>query len=231
MERRGASRPGASSTFRSRRRARAGRCRARRTACVYAWDPDPDGSYTILNRYASDVVKQAPWGRRLKWLRAAGVRAVIAADVPPETPGLSPVYVEGSAGVPVTLWRVTDPLPGLRRAGRVVVADSINATVAAFEDALFDPATDVVVHAKDASVASAVRDGRAEARLAEDGADRLVVETSGERAGILRVDRSFTPRATATVDGKPATVYAADLNLIGVPVPAGRSRVVIDLAP
>jgi hypothetical protein len=198
---------------------------------LYAWDPDPDGSYTILNRYASDVVKRAPWGRRLKWLRAAGVRAVIAADVPAETPGLSPVYVEGSAGVPVTLWRMTDPLPGLRRAGRVVVADSINATVAAFEDALFDPATDVVVHAKDASVASSVRDGAAEARLAEDGADRLVVETSGERAGILRVDRSFTPRATATVDGKPATVYAADLNLIGIPVPAGRSRVVVDLAP
>jgi hypothetical protein len=156
---------------------------------------------------------------------------VIAADVPAETPGLSPVYVEGSAGVPVTLWRVTDPLPGLRRAGRVVVADSINATVAAFEDSGFDPAADVVVHAKDASVGSTVRDPSAEARLAEDGADRLVVETSGDRAGILRVDRSFTPRATATVDGKPAIVYAADLNLIGVPVPAGRSRVVLDLAP
>jgi hypothetical protein len=139
--------------------------------------------------------------------------------------------MEGSAGVPVTLWRVTDPLPGLRRAGRVVVADSINATVSAFEDSGFDPATDVVVHAMDASVGSSVRDRAADARLDEGGADRLVVETSGDRAGILRVDRSFTPRATATVDGKPATVYAADLNLIGVPVPAGKSRVVIDLAP
>jgi len=177
-------------------------------------------------------VKQAPWDRRLKWLRAAGVHAVIAADVPAETPGLAPVYVEGSAGVPVTLWRVTDPLPGLRRAGRVVVADSISATVSTFEDAGFDPATDVVVHAKDAaSVASALRDASADVTVTENGADRLVVETSGDRAGILRVDRSFTPRATATVNGKPATVYAADLNLIGVPVPAGKSRVVIDLAP
>ena len=199
---------------------------------AYAWDPDPDGSYTILNRYASDVVKQAPWDRRLKWLRAAGVHAVIAADVPAETPGLAPVYVEGSAGVPVTLWRVTDPLPGLRRAGRVVVADSISATVSTFEDAGFDPATDVVVHAKDAaSVASALRDASADVTVTENGADRLVVETSGARAAILRVDRSFTPRVTAAVDGKSATVYAADLNLIGVPVPAGKSRVVIDLAP
>ncbi len=198
----------------------------------YAWDPDPDGSYTILNRYAADVLRLHPWAKRLKWLRAAGVTAVIASDVPPETPGLSPVTIEGSAGVPVTLWRVEDALPGLRRAGRVVVADSVNATVDAFEDAGFEPATDVVVHAKDArAIASSVRDSSATARVTEDGADRLVVETSGERPGVLRVDRSFTPRVTALVDGRPATVYAADLNLIGIPVPAGRSRVVVDLAP
>jgi hypothetical protein len=199
---------------------------------LYAYDPDPDGSYTILNRYAFDVLRQRSWEKRLKWLRAAGVRAVIAMDVEPETRGLSPVYVEGSAGVPVTLWRVEDALPGARRAGRVVVADSINATVEAFEDAGFDPATDVVVHTKDAaSVASAVRDPSAFARVTEDGPDRLVLETSGERPGILRVDRSFTPRVAATVDGRPAKVYAADLHLIGVPVPVGNSRVVIDLAP
>ncbi len=198
----------------------------------YACDPDPDGSYTILNRYAADVVKQRPWDRRLKWLRAAGVRSVIAGDVPPDAHGLSPVYVEGSIGVPVTLWRVEDPLPGVRRAGRVVVADSVGATVSAFEDGGFDPATDVVVHAKDAAaVASGVRDPSAEARVEEDGADRLVIETSGERAGMLHVDRSFSPRVVAAVDGRAATVYAADLNLIGVPVPAGRSRVVLDLAP
>ena len=50
----------------------------------YAWDPDPDGSYTILNRFAADVLRQRPWPTRLKWLRAAGVTAVIAGDVPPD---------------------------------------------------------------------------------------------------------------------------------------------------
>lgn len=198
----------------------------------YAWDPDPDGSYTILNRYAFDVVRQRPWPKRLKWLRAAGVTSVIAADVPPATAGLSPVWVEASVGIPATLWKVDSPLPGVRRAGRVVAADSITATVAAFEDDGFDPATDVVLAAKDAAaVSSPDRDPSGQARVLEDGPDRLVLETSGARAGVLRVDRSFTPRAVATVDGKPATVYAADLNLIGIPVPPGRSRVVLDLAP
>lgn len=197
----------------------------------YAWDPDPDGSYTILDRYAADVLRVRTWERRLKWLRAGGVHAVVASDVPSGTSGLSPVFVEGTAGVPATLWKVEEPLPGVRRAGRVVLADTIQETVAAFEDAGFDPATDVVVHAKDSAVASQQRDPSAVARVKEDGPDRLVVETSGDRAAVLRVDRSFTPRVVATVDGKAAKVYAADLHLIGVPVPPGRSRVVLDLAP
>ena len=29
---------------------------------AYAWDPDPDGSYTILTRYASDVLRQRTLG-------------------------------------------------------------------------------------------------------------------------------------------------------------------------
>ncbi|MEO8586856.1 MAG: hypothetical protein ABI584_11895, partial [Acidobacteriota bacterium] len=54
---------------------------------VYAWDPDPDGSYTVLTRYASDVLRQRSWARRIKWLRAGAVRSVIASDVPADTPG------------------------------------------------------------------------------------------------------------------------------------------------
>jgi hypothetical protein len=33
------------------------------------------------------------------------------------------------------------------------------------------------------------------------------------------------------VNGSPVTPLVADLHLIGVPVPAGLSRVVVDLAP
>jgi hypothetical protein len=45
------------------------------------------------------------------------------------------------------------------------------------------------------------------------------------------VDRSFTPRVAASVNGRTVTPLAADLHLIGVPVPAGPARVVVDLAP
>ena len=199
---------------------------------AYAWDPDPDGSYTLLTRYAYDVLRKRSWERRVKWLRAAAVRSVIASDVPADTPGLSPVFVEASAGVPATLWRLTDPLPGVRRASRVVPAGSISETVATFESANFDPETDVIIYGKEAAaLASADRDPAAAARVLEDGPDRLVIETSGARPAILHVDRSFTPRVSASVNGRAVTPLAADLHLIGVPVPAGLARVVVDLAP
>ncbi len=199
---------------------------------AYAWDPDPDGSYTILTRYASDVLRQRSWERRVKWLRAAAVTSVIASDVPAETAGLTPVFVEASVGVPVTLWKLTAPLPGVRRSSRVLAAGSITETVSVFERDDFDPKTDVVVYGKNAAaLASEGRDPSAEARVLEDAPDRLVIETSGARPAILHVDRSFTPRAVATVNGHRATLLAADLHLIGVPVPAGSARVVLDLAP
>src|SRR5262249_18439454 len=160
--------------------------------------------------YAADVVRQRAWPRKLKWLRAAGVTSVVASDVPPGTEGLTPIFVEASAGVPVTLWKLDAALTGTRRAGRVVVTSSIDATVVASEDAGFEPAPDVVLAAKDASLGSSERDPSAEVHVVAEGPDRLVLETSGSLRGILRVDRSFTPAAEATVDGRKAIVYPAD---------------------
>ena len=96
----------------------------------YAYDPDPDGSYTLLDRFARDVVTAREWPARLKWLRAAGVGSVIASDVPPGLPGLVPVFTEGRFGPAATLYRLADPLPGTRRLSRVRGAASVSAAVA-----------------------------------------------------------------------------------------------------
>jgi hypothetical protein len=197
----------------------------------YAYDTDPDGSYTYLNRVATDIVDGRDWPRKMKWLRAAGVGSVIASDVPPDLPGLEKLFTE-YAGIPATVYRVTAPLAGVRRVGRVLDSASVTEAVKRFEDASFDPAADVVVYGKGAAaVLSDVRDPSARARVVADSPDALTVETSGEKPGILHVDRSYTPRAKASVNGAPVTPLVADIHLIGVPVPAGTSRVQIDLAP
>lgn len=198
----------------------------------YAWDPDPDGSYSLLTRFATDVVVSRDWPRRLKWLRAAGVASVIASDVPPGTAGLAPLLVESRAGVPATLYRVEGTLPGVRRAGRVLGSRSVDEAVRLFEEEGFDPATDAVVAGvPPLGVSPLLRDASAYARVVAEGADFVVVESRGDLPGVVQVDRTFTPRAKATVDGKPARVLAAQVHLVAVPVPSGTSRVRVDLAP
>ena len=198
----------------------------------YAYDRDPDGSYSFLTRVATDLVDGRPWPVRLKWLRATGVGSVIASDVPPELPGLAPVLVEGRAGIPATLYRLTEPLPGVRRASRVVGSTSVNEAADRFEAAGFDPAFDAVVAGTPpAGTGESSPDALASARAVVDGPDSVIALTSGSRPGLLVVDRTYTPRVRASVDGAGARVYAAYVHLIGVPVPAGTSTVWLELAP
>ena len=152
------------------------------------------------------------WPARLKWLRAAGVGSVIAGDVPPGLPGLVPVFTEGRFGPAATLYRLADPLPGTRRLSRVRGAASVSAAVALVDDPAFDPATDGVVAGRPpAGTDVPDADPGARARVLAEGPDALVVETSGSGPALLLVDRSFTPRVRATVNGRKGTVYATEL--------------------
>ena len=196
----------------------------------YAFDPDPDGSYSYLDRMARDVLSVRDWPGKLKWLRSAGVGSVIASDVPPGTPGLAPVFVDGEAGIPATLFRLTDPLPGLRRCPRILASDSITRTVLVFENVDFDPAVAVVVAGRGAAALVADRDdASARARVVAETPDALVLETSGATPAVLHVDRTYTPRVAVTVNQRPVAPLVANLHLIGVPVPAGTSQVVVEL--
>jgi hypothetical protein len=198
----------------------------------YAYDPDPDGSYSYLDRMAQGVLSVRDWRGRLKWLRSAGVGSVIAGDVPSGTPGLAPVYTDGEAGIPATLFRLTDPLPGVRRCPRVLAADSVTRTVVLFEDASFDPRSSVVIAGREAASLAADReDPLARARVVADTPEVLVVETSGGAPAVLHVDRTYTPLVRATVNQRPVAPLVANLHLIGIPVPAGTSQVVVEFAP
>ena len=198
----------------------------------YAYDPDPDGSYSILTRMATDVINTRDWAQRLKWLRAGGVGAIIAGDVPPGLAGLSPVYFEATEGIPTMLYALTDPLPGIRRSSRVFPTGSVTETVERFEKPEFDPRTDVLTFGTlPAGFAANRIDPFAAARLLSDEPDRLSIATEGSTAAILHIDRTYTPRVRATVDGRVMKPVVADIHLIGIPVPSGKSRVEIELAP
>lgn len=198
----------------------------------YAFDQDPDGSYAYLTRVATDLVQGCDWLRRLKWLRASGVGSVIAGDVPVGLTGLVPLLVEDRWGIPTTLYRLESPLPGVRRVSRVFGSTSVTEAALRFERDDFDPSTDAVVAGlPPPGLSAGAVDPAARARVTAEGPDTLEMETGGTSPALLQVDRAYTPRARASVDGRETRVFATQVNLIGVPVPAGVSRVRVDLAP
>jgi hypothetical protein len=73
--------------------------------------------------------------------------------------------------------------------------------------------------------------GRGSARVAARGAGDLTIEANLEAPGWLVVAEQYDPGWAATVDGRPAQVYAADVALRALPLPPGRHQVAMRYAP
>lgn len=70
-----------------------------------------------------------------------------------------------------------------------------------------------------------------EARVVEDGPERLVIETDTNEGGWLVVGDAFFPGWRASVNGEAATIYPAFHALRALKVPAGRSTVEMVYTP
>ncbi len=70
----------------------------------------------------------------------------------------------------------------------------------------------------------------ATARLATYEANRLAIETEADTSSVLVVSEMNYPGWRATLDGRPAPIYAADYLLRGVLLPPGRHRVEMQYA-
>jgi hypothetical protein len=108
---------------------------------------------------------------------------------------------------------VTDAAAALRRIGQLD----------------FDPATRVVVEGLPAGALpapdAAAADGPVPAAVLVYEDARVVVRTRSARPGMLVLTDVFYPGWTASVDGAPAPLYAADYAFRGVPVAAGEHTV------
>ena len=101
-------------------------------------------------------------------------------------------------------------------------------------DPAWDPHVSAVLSADEAAKAGLQQPltaaaGPATARLVSYRDWKVEVEVTSPAPGLLRVNDRFEKDWCATVDGKPAPVVRADYLLRGVPVPAGTSRVVLQL--
>lgn len=61
--------------------------------------------------------------------------------------------------------------------------------------------------------------------------DRMSMDVTTEKSGLLVLSEIYYPGWHARVDGKPATIYQVDGALRGIPAPAGSSRIELEYAP
>ncbi|HUO87263.1 MAG TPA: hypothetical protein VM617_07715 [Thermoanaerobaculia bacterium] len=184
--------------------------------------PDMEGFSSPLYTYLTVRLARADWPRRLPWLRTMGVDAVVAHHLPPPVAGLEPVARAPRHGVDSWLLRVESPAPEAWWPRRVEVAPG---PAAAFDQVSrqADPLATVVASRPLAHDPS----GRVE--LVANGPDRIEVEVESGGGGLLVLRRSYHPIYRARSAGEALDTQPVNLTLLGVAVPPGRHRVVVDV--
>jgi Bacterial membrane protein YfhO len=165
---------------------------------------------------------------RPELLDMASVRTVLirGVDMPPRLPPFRPLGREQK-------WTLYENPLAFPRAftierARFVPDDAAALDVVRAPD--FDARQEVVLASTpQPDEAAALRAGPAgslrEARIVHDAAEHVTVEVRSDRPGVVVLTDPFAPGWSATVNGHPARVLAANYLGRGVLVPAGESRV------
>lgn len=188
---------------------------------AYPLAPDLEGMSSPLSVFVARNLTQASWPVRLRWLERLGVGWMVRAG-DAEMEGFERVESAEQWGVTISLYRVLAPAARVRWPEQVEVAASPVEAYARISLAPLDAAT---------SVASRAVDHHPGARLetVEWSTGRIEVKVAGD-GGLLVLDRAYQPLWRARLaDGTPLRTQPVDVELLGVEVPAGEQRVVIDV--
>ena len=189
----------------------------------YELNHSPEGLDSFFSISLARAVQQQDDAGRVRLLAASGVDVLILDRelTPTATP---PARFETSMpgsphGVYVySLPRSAGPVALL---GTVLRAPQMNSALEIMTSETFDPRTMVVLPGNGPELHGAP--GRAE--VMRHSVEELVVETSGETAGVLFTRRAFLDIYRATIDDRPAPPVVANLHRLAVEVPAGEHRV------
>jgi hypothetical protein len=183
---------------------------------TYPLAPDLEGMHTPLTDLLLFNLPSLDWPTRIAWLRTTGIDALVLAE-DPGVPGLSRLAEREVAGVDVGLYEVENPAPRVWWPQTTRLAS--NPVEAMREVArVHDAVAEVTVSGPHEHHPGA----RVELLTWEP--DRIEVEVEG-RGGVLVLRRAFHPIWEVRDESGPLRVMTANLHLMAVEVPPGRSRV------
>jgi hypothetical protein len=189
----------------------------------YELNVSAEGLDSFLTHLTFNLMRSLDDPARLRVLRTLGVE-VLVLDRPLEPP--FPAWVSERAvvgtGRTTTYLYDLEAAPELVIAGNVHRAAHVNASIAFVVDPRFDPATMAVVPG--AGPGHAGPPGKV-LEILVDEAERLEARVLAVGPSVLVVQRAYLPFYRAEVDGQPARLTAANLDRLGLELPAGEHSV------
>lgn len=186
----------------------------------YLWIANHGRPYPYAKIH-DDLSAQGLWSFGSPLVDALAVKWVLTAQ-PPNGPG----YVKRFAGGDgVDVWENLEALPRARLVARVRVVDGPAEAASAIADPSFDPRREVVLERSPGIALDGGAREEVSRRVSGDYGRAITVECAPTRPAVLVLAEPFYPGWSATVDGAPAEVLAADLALRAVALPAGHHTV------
>jgi hypothetical protein len=147
-----------------------------------------------------------------------------AAVVPSVTAALGPPTVDASG---VLSWTRIPAVPDAWVVGATRRADATDAAAALRGSTPLSPTTEAVVQTSCRGCTLGVPGAAGTVAASSFAADRISLTVHATRPGLALVSQAYFPGWHATVNGAGAPVVRADDLVLGVPVPAGDSTVVL----
>ena len=167
-------------------------------------------------------------GQLLRLLQVGGVSHVLALhregleELPARAPLATPLVGE------IHIFRVPETLPRLLVVGGAQVADGLDA-YKVLVDPAFDPHTEALLPRGKPRPVPEGFSGQAVVR--EERADRLRAVVEASDPALLVLPEGYDEGWTATLDGRPAPVFRANVAFRAVPIAAGRHDIVLAYRP
>lgn len=131
----------------------------------------------------------------------------------------------------VGIYRNLDAAPRAQVVFDATKVGSESDAIAQMSAASFDPMTEAVVEAGSVTQVPSHQLAPVPASIEMYQDDEVVIRTTTSAPGTLVLADAFYPGWVADLDGKPAPIYATDLALRGVIVPAGTHTIVMRYEP
>ena len=196
---------------------------------TYPLAPDLEGMHTLRFKPMLDALPTLDWERRVHWFRAVGIQAVARFDDPAQAdvPGLRLLDRAEALGVTTRLDAVEDPAPPVwwpRTLQPVEGTDEALRRVTNNPDPV--GSATVAVSRREPLPA---HDPAGTVRLISSAPDRIEIETEG-RGGLAVLRRAWQPLLIARAGNRELSTRPVNLNVLGVEVPAGRHRIVLEVS-